>query len=160
MEMRTSSIEELYNSTDRFKLYILQCNSENLNGALSFFQKHGIPAINIGKEISSFIDKLANYRFLNIDVYDFTKNLLESKKTKIGSSGNDVIAIYNPGVLLEPSLELNAVQLLKEFSKSATLIIIWENQLESPDRLNWPTQQQTYFLDFSEIRLKILQNEI
>jgi hypothetical protein len=61
---------------------------------------------------------------------------------------------------MEPALELNAVQLFKEFSKSTSLIIIWDNQSENPDRLDWQTQKQNFFLDFSDIQLKKLQYAI
>jgi len=77
-----------------------------------------------------------------------------------GGAGNDVVAICNLGILMEPALELNAVQLFKEFSKSAALIIIWDNQSEIPDRLDWLTQKQNFFLDFSDIQLKKLQYAI
>ncbi len=72
----------------------------------------------------------------------------------------DVIAIYNLGILMEPALELNAVQLFKEFSKSTSLIILWDNQSEIPDRLEWTTQKHYFFLDFSESQLKKLQYAI
>jgi hypothetical protein len=52
------------------------------------------------------------------------------------------------------------VQLFKEFSKSTSLIIIWDNQSENPDRLDWQTQKQNFFLDFSDIQLKKLQYAI
>jgi hypothetical protein len=61
---------------------------------------------------------------------------------------------------MEPALELNAVQLFKEFSKSTSLIILWENQSELPDRLEWLTQKNNFFLDFSESQLKKLQYAI
>jgi hypothetical protein len=65
-------------------------------------------------------------------VYDFCKNLLEQNKVKINGYGNDVVAIYNVGILMEPILELNPVTLFKAFSKSTALIIIWENQYDKP----------------------------
>jgi len=52
------------------------------------------------------------------------------------------------------------VQLFKEFSKSTSLIILWENQSELPDRLEWLTQKNNFFLDFSESQLKKLQYAI
>ena len=106
--------------------------------------------------MATFIDSLEDFRYLNIDVYDFIIKLLEKFKSKSFGMGNDMVAIYNFGILMEASLELNAVQLFKEFSKSTSLIIIWENQSEIPDKLVWPTQKNNYFLDFSEPQLKKL----
>lgn len=93
---------------------------------------------------------------MNIDVFDYVKKILGKHKAKIKNAGNEVVAVYNLGILLEPSLELNAAQLLKDFSKTAALIIIWENQSEIPDCLHWSTQQNNLFLDFTETPLKKL----
>jgi hypothetical protein len=158
--MTSSTIKDISTTADRYKLFTLMCNSDKLSNNIAFIQSHYINVINIGKDLANYIDSLEDYKYLNIDVYDFTKKLLENNKAKINDSGNDVIAIYNLGILLEPALEINAVQLLKEFSKSASLVIIWENQSELPNRLLWPTQQQNFFLDFSDTTLKKLQYAI
>lgn len=158
--MNSFTIKDISTTTDRHKLYTFMCNSDALANNIAFIQSHNINVINIGKELASYIDSLEDYKYLNIDAYDFTKKLLENNKSKIYGSGNDVIAVYNLAILLEPALEINAVQLLKEFSKSAALVIIWENQSEMPDRLNWATQEQNFFLDFSDTKLKTLQYAI
>jgi len=154
------SIKEVATISDRYKICVLLCSPDNLLGSITFVQSENINVLNIGKELASYIDALEDYRYLNIDVYDYTKSLLDKHKSKIYDSGNEIIAIYNLGILLEPELELNTVQLLKEFSKSTALIIIWENQSEISDRLNWPTQKQNFFLDFSDTILKKLQYAI
>lgn len=158
--MSTYSIKDISTTADRFKLFTLMCNPSELPDKIAFVKSQNIDVINIGKELATYINSLEDYRYLNIDIYDFTKKLLENNKAKIDGAGNDVISIYNLGILFEPALELNAVQLLKEFSKSAALIIIWGNQSELPDRLNWPTQKQNFFLDFSDTKLKNLQYAI
>jgi hypothetical protein len=151
---------DIINSKDRHKLYVLISNPESISKTVSYLSECNIKSIDIGRELAIYINTLEDYKYLNIDTYDFTKKILENTKAKILGAGNDVIAIYNLGILLEPALEINAVQLLKEFSKSAALIIIWENQSELPDRLNWPTQKQNFFFDFSDITLKKLQHAI
>jgi hypothetical protein len=158
--MSTYSINDISNSTDRHKLYILMCSPDDLSASVSFIQNQNITAINIGKQLASFIDELEDYKYLNIDVFDFVKKLLDNNKAKLDSTCNDLVAIYNLGILLEPALELNAAQLLKEFSKSAALIIIWENQNEQDDILNWPTQNRNLSFDFSDTPLKKLKYEI
>ena len=154
------SIKDIASSTDRHKIYVLMCSPVELSDRIASIQSASIKVLNIGKELATFIDALADHKYLNIDAYDFIKKLLEKSKTKINDSGNDVIAIYNLGILLEPSLEMNATQLLKEFSKSTALIILWENQSDIPDRLNWLTQKQKFFLDFSDTQLKKLHYAI
>ena len=158
--MNTYNLEDIINSTDRYKLYNLICNDENLIENTHFLQSNGVQTINIGKELALFINELEDFSYLNIDVFDHAKKLLDKYKEKLKNTGNDVVAIYNLCILLEPSLELNAVQLLKEFSKTSALIIIWENKIEIPNYLNWPTQQKNFFLDFTETPLKTLQYAI
>lgn len=158
--MSTYSIEDISSTSDRFKLYTLVYNANELTAKIAYLKSQNINVINIGKELATYINGLEDFSYLNIDVYDYTKKLLDKHKSKINSMGNDVIAIYNLGILMEPALELNAVQLFKEFSKSTSLIILWDNQSDIPDRLEWSTQKHNFFLDFSETQLKKLQYAI
>lgn len=158
--MSTYSIKDISNSVDRHKLYILFSGPDKLYENILYIRNQNITVINLGKELSTFIDKMEDFKYLNIDVCDFIKKLLDNNKAKIDGLGNNIVAIFNLGILLEPALELNAAQLLKEFSKSAALIIIWENQIEQTDILNWSAQKNGYYLDFSETQLKKLQYEI
>jgi hypothetical protein len=158
--MSTHSIEDISSTSDRFKLYTLVYNANELQDKIAYLKSQNINIINIGKELATYIDGLYDFSYLNIDVYDYTKKLLDKHKSKINSMGNDVIAIYNLGILMEPVLELNAVQLFKEFSKSTSLIILWDNQSDIPDRLEWLTQKHNFLLDFSESQLKKLQYAI
>lgn len=158
--MSTYLIEEISSTSDRFKLYTLVYNTYELQDKITYLKSQNINVINIGKELATYIDGLEDFSYLNIDVYDYTKKLLDKHKSKINGIGNDVIAIHNFGILIEPSLELNAVQIFKEFSKSTALIIIWENQLDIPDKLVWPTQKNIFYLDFTDIQLKKLQYAI
>jgi hypothetical protein len=154
--MSTYSFNEIPKSTDRHKVFILMSKPGDLSQTIARVNSETINTINIGIELANYIQSLDDYQYLNIDVFDHTKKLLDKHKTKIHGMGNDIVAIYNLGILMEPALELNAVQLLKEFSKSSALIIIWEHQSEIPDRLHWPTQKNNVFFDFSETQLKFL----
>jgi len=158
--MSNYSFNHILTSTDRYKIYTLLCNPSELKDKIELVKAQNIPVINLGKELAEYIDRLDDYSYLNIDVYDYCKKLLIDFKAKINGVGNDVVAIYNIGLLMEPILELKPVTLFKEFSKSTALIIIWENQYDIPDRLNWTTQKNNYALDFSDSPLKKLQDAI
>jgi len=158
--MSTYSKDDIFQSTNRHKLYVIMCVRDKTQDCISWLHSQNIQAINIGKELAAFIEGLDDFSYLSIDVFDYAKKLLDRHKAKINNTGNDVVAVYNLGILSEPSLELNAAQLLKEFSKTAALIIIWENQSDTPDRLHWSTQQNNVFLDFTETPLKKLQYAI
>ena len=154
------SIDDVSRTSERHKVFILSCRPDDLIQCVLSIQELNIVAVNMGKELASFIDGLDDYMYLNIDVYDFIIRLLEGARTKIKGIGNDVVAIYNLGILLEPALELKAAQLIKDFSKTTALIVIWENQSDLPDVLNWPTQRKHYNLDFSNTQIKKLQYEV
>ena len=158
--MSNYSFNHILTTTDRYKIYTLLCNPSELKDKIELVKAQNIHVINLGKELAEYIDRLDDYSYLNIDVYDYCKKLLNDFKAKINGVGNDVVAIYNIGLLMEPILELNLVTLFKEFSKSTALIIIWENQYDIPDRLNWTTQKNNYALDFSDSPLKKLQDAI
>jgi len=158
--MSTYSIKDISTTADRYKLFTLMCNANELADKIAFVKSQNINVINIGKELANYIDDLDDFRYLNIDVYDYTKKLLDKYKSKINGAGNDVVAIFNLGILMEAALTLNAVQLFKEFSKSTSLIIIWDNQSEVSDILDWPTQKNNFYLDFSDTQLKKLQYAI
>lgn len=154
------TIEDIIHSSDRYKLYTLVCREEDLPERILHLQSRQIYAINIGKEVAAFIDGLEDFSYLTIDTFDFIKNLLDRHKAKISTTGNEVVAVYNLGILFEPTLELNATKLLKEFSKMAALIIIWEYQIDIPGRLHWPGLQNNICFDFAETQLKDLRYEV
>ena len=158
--MSTSSIKDIIQSTDRYKLYSLMCKPDEISECIAFVQSQNVKIINIGKELAAYIDALDDYRYLNIDAFDYAIKLMDKHKAKINNTGNDVLAVYNLGILFEPALELNATQLLKEFSKTAALILIWENQSDINDRLHWSSQQNNIFFDFTETQLKKLHYAI
>ena len=158
--MLTFTFKDVLNSKERFNIYTLMCNPSDLASNLEFYEGQNIPLLNIGKELATYIESLEDYSYLNIEISEYLVKLLDKRKSKVNNSSNEIIAIYNLGILLEPTLELNAVKLLKEFSKSTALIIIWENQFDGASRLTWATQTEKIFLDFSGVQLKRLQNAV
>ena len=158
--MSSYTIEDILNSHERHKLFLYDCLESQLKDVLQTFTNKNIPVLNIGFELANFLNNLNDYRFLAIETYDFILKLLNKNKKRINNSENEIIAIHNLAILLEPNLELNAVRLFTEFSKSFGLIIIWENQYNLQDILNWPTQKQKFSLDFSDTTLRKLQHAI
>jgi hypothetical protein len=158
--MSNYSFNHISTSTDRHKIYTLLCNPSELKDKIELVKAQNIHVINLGKELAKYIDRLDDYSYLSIDVCDYCKKLLNDYKVKINGVGNDVVAIYNVGIILEPILELKPVTIFSDFSISTALLIIWENQYDIPDRLNWTTQKNNYALDFSDLPLKKLQDAI
>ena len=90
--MSTYSIKDITQSTIRHKLYTLMYILNELPECVAYIKSQNINVINIGKELATYIDTLDDYRYLSIDVYDFTKKLLDKHKSKINGTGNDVVA--------------------------------------------------------------------
>lgn len=158
--MSSFSITDVSNSNDRYKLFVLECLPKEFSEIIINLGDKNIPILNIGKELALYLDKLEDYRYLTIDAYDYIIKLLEKGKTKINQTGNEVIAIYNLGILFEPTLQINTSKLLKDFSKSTAVIIIWENIVTNLDLLTWETQKDQYNIDFSDTPLKRIQYAI
>lgn len=157
--MHEYTLNDVWNNMDRHKLFVLPCEFIELEETKLKFIAEKIPVLNIGKELAEYINQLDYLKYINIDSQGFITDLIYKHSTTRDNSLNKAIAIYNLGILLEPSIELNAAMLLKELSKIYSLIIIWENSIELPDRLNWPIGKK-YSLDFSDIQLKKLHYEI
>lgn len=153
-------IDEISHSVERHKIYVVMCRHEELSKCIDFVQNKNIKVIDVGKELGLLIEGLKDNSDISIDVSERFLGLLEDFKLKINDSDNYVIAVHNLGILLEPVFKLKPVQLLKDFSKTAVLIIIWENQFDSNNILHWPTKKNTFRLDFGETLLKRLVYEI
>lgn len=153
--MITNLIQELSTTTDRHKLYVLSCDAAEISENIEYLQLNKINVINVGKSLAKHIMAMHDYKYLNIELFEFFRTLLDKNKTKLLNSGNDMVAIYNIGILLEPFLKLHAKNLLEEISKSTSIVIIWEYHVVNSYRLNWPSQQNEFFFDFSHTQFKM-----
>ena len=151
---------DVLKTTDRYKLFVLEIGDQDLDRIVTNLSSQTIKVTNIGKELSAYIDSLEDFRYLTIDVYDFLGKLLDERKSKLEEKANDVIVVFNLGILFEPVLELNAAQVLKDISKEASVIILWEGIIDSQDRLCWPTQKDKIFFDFNDVDIKKLSYAI
>jgi len=154
--MSNLNIHQYLCSTDRHQVIVIICHTQDMGKCITQLQSEGVQVLNIGKEMAGFISELKDHRYLNIECYDFVRNLLDIHKTKITGAEYEMVAVYNLGILLEPELDINASQLISDFSKSAALVIVWENSLDMPDILTWKTQQKKYYIDLCNIRPKTI----
>ncbi len=154
------SLGDIFANSGRYKISSIICNEENLESAIFYVKEQNINVVNIGAEVANFINNLEDYRYLSIDVFDFIIKLLDKSKTNLNVSDNEIIAIYNLGILFEPDLKLNTTQLLKDYSKTTAIIIIWENETDHSNILNWQTNKLNYFIDLTDTQLKKLQYAI
>ena len=88
--------------------------------------------------------------FLTIEAQEYLHDLIEKQARQVVPGKPKVTAIYNLGILLEPALSLNAVNILKEISKTVTIVIIWDH-INSDGILHWGIQQEQYHLNLSGV---------
>ena len=73
--------------------------------------------------------------------------------------GNPLISVvvncFNSEKFLDQTLKSVIKQTYQNWE-----VILWDNQSDIPDRLEWHTQKHNFFLDFSESQLKKLQYAI
>lgn len=152
----THTLEQALDSPDRHKLYILLCDENEVDEIYIRFKQSGIFALNVGLDLSLFINSLGDYEFLSIDVQDHLRSRLQSASTTPKGARNSVVVLHNLGILFEPALELNASQLLKDHSKNTVVILLWTSPVQRLDYLGWPASDLETIFDFSENPLKLL----
>jgi hypothetical protein len=158
--MEKATINEVLTSVDRYKLFVLRISSKDLGSSLASFQAKGLPTVNIGLELSKFLKELGANNYLHFEAYDYVKKVLDMEKQRVTTNGNEVVVIYNLGILQETFLQLNAVQLFKDFSKAAALILIWEYTISDRNVLTWPSQHDHFNFDFSDFQIKYVEDAL
>lgn len=53
-----------------------------------------------------------------------------------------VVAVSNPGILLEPNLAINPALWLKRATKELTIILLWADQFQPPGLFYWNSPNQ------------------
>jgi hypothetical protein len=74
--MSIYQIKDISITTDRFKIFTLMCNPNEIADKIAFVKSQNINVINIGKELATYIDGLDDFSYLNIDVYDLHKKAI------------------------------------------------------------------------------------
>lgn len=149
-------IADLFNTPQSYRLYTILCGKEALSDCILWLQDQQIEPVNMGKALAEYINTLEDFSFIHIDVYDQVNSILNGRLLDKKNNRAVALAVYNLGMMFEPALGLDPIKILKEVSKAIPLIIIWENEIDSTNRLYWATQQKSDFLDFGEMPIKIL----
>jgi hypothetical protein len=112
--------------------------------------------------LSNHLTNRSDLTSLSIESQDFLSNLIQNSISKTDQSDLKIIVLYNFGMLLDPVLKLNAVQILKNISKNVKLFLIWENDIELPSTLHWGDKKGQFNLNFNNITQEIIKvtNEI
>lgn len=158
--MQKVTLDSVLTSVDRYKLFYYQTSKEDLDHHLGVLRTKKFPLVDVGREIAAFVKQVADDSYLHFETYEYTRNMLDSSKKRISQTGNEVVVLYNFGILLEPLLELDPVQLFREFSKTTALVLMWEHNVSPTGILSWDTQRNEFYFDFSDLQLKHIQDAL
>lgn len=152
-----TSLDEILSSTDSHKLYIVR--KSDTDAIQTMLISKGIKPVNLGYELASFVKSLDSDEHISIEAEDFARRFFDEKKVKAGNSANYIVAIYNIGILLEATLSIKAASLLSKISKSVAIIILWDGKDPETAILDW-NDRSRYYLDFSDVQIKLFQNAL
>ena len=139
----------------RFKIFYLPADRQGIAKLSAQLEEENVPVVDMGKTMANYlIDKTSNTH-IDMEAEDFLRHLLRTKESA------PAIALCNLGILLEPSLRLNAVQAIQDASKDRVVLILWEGEVES-EFLYWNKAVPTYGFHFAGSGIKPinLPNEI
>lgn len=89
----------------------------------------GIEAIDVGKKLSHEIKSVTRDTRIGLKALIMIDKLFTSSLSSNSKYGN-YLAIHNLGILFEPKLKTDFVQLLDKYSSSYTLFVKWEGEIE------------------------------
>ena len=89
----------------------------------------GIETIDVGKKLSHEIKFIASDAKIEIKSLIIMDELFSSSFSNNSEYGK-YLAIHNLGILFEPELKTDFVQILDKYSSSNTLFVKWEGEIE------------------------------
>lgn len=147
--LKNLSFSNLYN------LYFVEKNSKEVEDFTKQLAKQGVTVINIGKELAEKLKMLNNTKFITVEALQLLRELF--KKKEDDTQNNPIFAIYNLGILLEPTLDLAVTKILADISRDKVIIIIWNHLVKDGSILYWDEESfNEYNFNFSEYYIKKL----
>ena len=120
------------------------------NGCLEAFNY-----VNIGYEISSYIEPIIGDRRLSMRVQDKLNTLLRDSVSQLEDLGA-YLAITNIGILFEPSLRLN-VRLLFESISHDTLLVVCSDGIVQNDTFHFVKPTDGFGISLSGLSFLVIE---
>lgn len=146
----------------RQKIYILNYLEDNLSCVKDCLISHKIKTTDIGLELASFLADKYGKKHLDIIVTDYIEKIIDKNAEKLQGQNHKIVAIENIGILLEPSLKLDAEKLLADISKNTHLFVLWSGESDGQGLLYWSNQKEKFNFNFTQYQPLIInyENEI
>lgn len=90
----------------------------------------GLEAIDVGKKLSNEIKSIASDAKIGMKSLIIMDELFTSSFSNNSEYGK-YLAIQNLGILFEPDLKTDFIQILDKYSSSNTLFVKWEGEIEN-----------------------------
>jgi hypothetical protein len=134
----------------------LHCNKTLLPNAITELEHAGVQAVNAGYELASFLKTLDNRKYIALEAYEYFMRLTGNKAASVPHMPRKVLALYNIGILNEPSLGLSPYKMIEEICKSYIVVLIWEHSLNEKQKLFW-NSSSSLSIDLSDINPTIIE---
>lgn len=89
----------------------------------------GIEELDVGKWLSQEVKSFSSYTKVGLKTMQIIDEIFSSS-ILVNPKYGKCLAIKNIGILLEPELKIDFVQILDKYSSSNTLIVKWEGEIE------------------------------
>ncbi len=143
---------------DKYNLFLIEQKGRSIEEIADKLAKKGVAVINLGNELAKKIKKLNNTKYIIVDAPNLLRELFDKHNVITPNIYKPAIAIYNLGILLEPTLSLAATNILGNISKDKVIIVIWNYLIKDGKVLYWTDESFNYYnFDFSDYNLKILE---
>jgi len=104
---------------------------------LAILQASSIPVMNIGRSVAERFQASEETKWLGNEVETWLTGELRRAAVPWSDLSTPLIAISNPGILLEPNLAISAALWLKRMTKELTIILLWTGQFQPPGLFYW-----------------------
>ena len=135
--------------TKRHKLFWYDCSNHAIDKYAIDFESQGIQSINVGIELSKYLRDHKNLKFLSLEVEEYLRELIIERAYLSKHVSFPTVILFNLGMLLETSIDLDASAFLKELSKEIAIIILWQDTVEEDNIFLWDIKKPSVCLNFS-----------
>ena len=138
---------------ERYKLGWIDCTIRSILDSLADMADLGIPRLNVGMELASFLKDRQKSKYLHLDVQEYIKKVFVQQANLRDNFYPPTLATYNLGILFEPLLQLDPSLIIKDLSKEIGIIILWDGIVQNDKIFHWGELSKDYYLNFSDTNI-------
>ena len=139
-------LEQFLSSAPRYQLAVLK----------NWYWLAGVQVLNIGKDLAKVVEAMKRRPEIHFQfsVQEAVITIIR-EHTNIDPSFGEYVVIANPGILFEPELGIDVVELLRRVSKNTLTILLWPGEV-SKQMLWFLREGSKHRINYSDINYIIL----